>query len=70
MSFIFAYQQELCLFLPCRTGHTKLNNISDYTFIVTMETIVNDLLIILSPDAKQYIVLAQVPWRVGFSLIM
>lgn len=35
-----------------------------------METIVNDLLSILSPDPKQYIVLAQVPWRVGFSLII
>lgn len=58
------------MFLPYRTGHTKLNNISDYTFLVTMETIVNDLLSILSPDPKQYLVLAQVPWRVGFSLII
>lgn len=30
-------------------------------FTVTMETIVDDLLSILSPDPKQYIVLAQVP---------
>lgn len=70
MGFIFAYQQDPLLFLPCRTGHTKLNNIGDYTFIVTMETTVNDLLSILFPDPKQCVVLAQVPWRVGFSLII
>ena len=33
-----------------------------------METIVDDLLNILSPNPKQYIVLAQVPWRIGFAL--
>lgn len=31
-----------------------------------METIVDDLLSILSPYSKQYIVLAQVPRRTGF----
>jgi len=35
-----------------------------------METIVDDLLNILSPNPKQYIVLAQVPWRIGFCLIL
>lgn len=69
MSFIFAYHQDPWLFLPCSNSSTKLNNINDYTFIVTMETTVDDLLSILFPDSKQYIVLVQVPWRIGFVLI-
>lgn len=69
MSFIFAYHQDPWLFLPCRKSYTKLNNIDDYTFIVTMETTVDDLLSILFPDSKQYIVLVQVPRRIGFVLI-
>lgn len=35
-----------------------------------METVVDDLLNILSPNPKQYIVLAQVPWRIGFCLVL
>lgn len=34
-----------------------------------MESVVDDVLSILSPDPKQYTVLAHVPWRVSFSLI-
>lgn len=70
LSSIFAYYQDPSSFLPYRTGHTKLNNIGDSTCAVTMETVVDDLLNILSPNPKQYIVLAQVPWRIGFCLVL
>lgn len=59
--FHICLSTRACLFLPCRTGHTKLNNISDYTFLVTMETIVNDLLSILFPIPHNMLYWPQFP---------